>query len=143
MDNHITISGNLTREPELRFTQTGKPVCNLGVAVNNRFQVNGQWQERTSFMQCVVWGDMGENCARSLHKGNRVTVTGRIEQRAYDTAGGDRKVATDIVAEDVSVSLKWAVVEGILKTTSAVAPGDEAPAPSDADAPDAPAEQPR
>lgn len=127
MDNNITISGNLTRDPELRFTADGKPVCNLGVAINNRYQVNGEWQQRPCFMNVTVWGQMGENVAHSLVKGDRVTVTGRLEQRAYETAGGDRRVATDITAQDVSVSLKWAIVEGVERNTKAATDSEPAP----------------
>lgn len=127
MDNTINITGNLTRDPELRFTRDGKPVCNLGVAINNRYQVNGEWQQKAVFMNVTVWGAMGENVAHSLVKGDRVHIDGRLDQRAYDTAGGDHKVATDIVAQDVSVSLKWATVAGVERNAKV---SDAEPAPA-------------
>lgn len=131
MDNTINITGNLTRDPELRFTKDGKAVCNLGVAINNRYQVNGEWEQKPVFMNVTVWGVMGENVAHSLTKGDRVHIDGRLDQRAYETAGGDRKVATDIVAQDVSVSLKWATISEVQRNAKAsdTAPAGEAVAP--------------
>ena len=62
-DNSITLVGNLTRDPELRFTQSGKPTVTLGLAVSRRYQVNGEWQEQTSFMNVVAWDQLAENIA--------------------------------------------------------------------------------
>ncbi|MGA0366183.1 MAG: single-stranded DNA-binding protein, partial [Ilumatobacteraceae bacterium] len=64
--NSITVVGNLTRDPELRFTQSGKPTVTLGLAVNRRYQVNGEWQEQTSYMNVVAWDQLAENIAASL-----------------------------------------------------------------------------
>ena len=65
-DNTITLVGNLTRDPELRYTSGGRGVASFGVAVNRRYQVNGEWQEQTSFFNVVAWGTLGENAAASL-----------------------------------------------------------------------------
>ena len=77
-DSTVTIVGNLTRDPELRFTAGGKGVASFGVAVSRRFQQNGEWQEKTSFFNVTAWDTLGENIAASLTKGSRVLVTGRL-----------------------------------------------------------------
>ena len=87
-DNNVTLVGNLTREPELRFTAGGKGIASFGLAVNRRYQVNGEWQEKMSFFNVTAWDQLGENAAASLSKGTRVIVTGRLEQREYETQRG-------------------------------------------------------
>ena len=86
--NSVTLIGNLTRDPELRFTTGGRGVASFGLAVNRRYQQNGEWQEQTSFFNVVCWGDLGENAATSITKGARAIVTGRLEQRSWETAEG-------------------------------------------------------
>ena len=75
--NTVTLIGNLTRDPELRYTTGGRGVASFGLAVNRRYQVNGEWQEQTSFFNVVCWAELGENVAASLGKGSRAIVTGR------------------------------------------------------------------
>lgn len=116
-DNAISIAGNLTREPVLRFTKAGTAVANLGVAVSNRYMVEGEWKEDTTFFDVVVWKQLAENVAHCLNKGSRVAVTGQMRQRTYDTQSGDKRVVMELLAQDVSVSLKWAVVDGIIRTS--------------------------
>jgi single-strand DNA-binding protein len=108
MDNSVTLVGNLTRDPELRYTTGGRGVASFGLAVNRRYQVNGEWQEQVSFFNVVAWGDLGENAAASLAKGNRIVVTGRLEQRSYDTKDGEKRNITEVVADDLGPSLRWA-----------------------------------
>jgi single stranded DNA-binding protein len=86
--NSITLIGNLTRDPELRFTTGGRAVASFGLAVNRRYQSNGEWQEQVSFFNITAWGDLGENVAATLNKGNRAIVFGRLEQREYENARG-------------------------------------------------------
>lgn len=107
-DNTITLVGNLTRDPELRFTTTGRGVASFGIAVGRRYQVNGEWQEQTSYFNVTAWGDLGENAAASLSKGARVVVTGRLEQREYTTREGDKRTAIDVIADELGPSLRWA-----------------------------------
>ena len=76
-ENSVTLVGNITRDPELRYTTGGRGVASFGLAVNRRYQQNGEWQEDTSFFNVVAWGDLGENAAASLNKGHRIVVTGR------------------------------------------------------------------
>ena len=107
-DSVVTIVGNLTREPELRFTQGGRAVATLGLAVSRRYQVNNEWQEQTSFFNVVAWGQLGENAAASLQKGTRVMVSGRLEQRSYDNQQGEKRSVVEVVADEIGPSLRWA-----------------------------------
>ena len=108
MDNTVTLIGNLTRDPELRYTTGGRGVASFGLAVNRRWQQNGEWQEAVSFFNIVAWGDLGENAAASLNKGNRVIVTGRLEQRSYETKEGEKRNVTEVIADELGPSLRWA-----------------------------------
>jgi single-strand DNA-binding protein len=107
-DNTVTLTGNLTKDPELRYTTGGRGVASFGLAVNRRYQVNGEWQEQVSFFNVVAWAELGENAAASLHKGNRVMVTGRLEQRSFDTREGEKRNITEVIADDLGPSLRWA-----------------------------------
>jgi len=109
--NSITVVGNLTRDPELRFTQAGKPTVTLGIAVNRRYQVNGEWQEQTSYMNVVAWDQLAENVAASLTKGARILVTGRLEIREYEARDGGKRQSVDIVADEIGPTLRWATVQ--------------------------------
>jgi single-strand DNA-binding protein len=110
-DSNISIVGNVTREPELRFTQGGQAVTKFGVAVNRRWQQNNEWKESTSFMDVVAWGQLGENAASSLTKGARVIVTGRLEVRNYETQQGEKRTAVEITADELGPSLRWATAQ--------------------------------
>ena len=107
-ENSVTLVGNLTRDPELRYTTGGRGVASFGLAVNRRYQVNGEWQEQVSFFNIVAWGDLGENAAASLAKGNRIIVTGRLEQRSYETKDGEKRSVTEVIADELGPSLRWA-----------------------------------
>lgn len=111
--NNLTVVGNLTRAPELRFTPSGQATTSFGVAVNRRWQnrQTQQWDEATSFFDVVTWGQLAENVAESLEKGCRVVVTGRLDQRSWETDGGDKRSKVEIVADEVAPSLRWATVE--------------------------------
>jgi single-strand DNA-binding protein len=108
-DNHTSIVGNLAADPELRFTNTGTPVASLRVAVTQRVQDrDGTWRDgETSFHKVNVWRDQAHNLNDSLAKGDRVMVTGRLWQRAWETPGGERRMVTEIDAEEVGASLKF------------------------------------
>jgi single-strand DNA-binding protein len=111
-DNHTTIIGNLVDDPELRFTNTGIPVANLRVAVTQRIQQNGEWRDGdTSFLKVNVWRGQAEHLADSLAKGDRVMVTGRLRQRSWETPDGDKRSVTEIEADEVGASLKWATAK--------------------------------
>jgi single-strand DNA-binding protein len=107
-DSTVTIAGTLTRDPELRFTTGGRGVASFGVAVNRRYQQNNEWVEQTSFFNVTAWGSLGENASASLSKGARVIVTGRLEQRSYETKEGEKRSIVEIVADEIGPSLRWA-----------------------------------
>jgi single-strand DNA-binding protein len=111
MSNTTTITGNLTREPEIRYTREGKATVVFGVAVNRRFQKDGEWTESVSYFDVVVWQDQAENVAVSLMKGQRVIVTGRMEQRSWESEDGERRSKVEIVADEVGPSLRFATAE--------------------------------
>ena len=110
-DAQVSVVGNLTREPELRFTSSGKAVCNLGIAANHRFQQNGEWVEKVSFFNATVWGELGENVAASCVKGMRMVITGRLEQREYETKEGEKRTSVEIIVDEIGPSLRWARAE--------------------------------
>jgi len=106
--NTITIIGNVTRDPELRYLTSGTALAQLGVAVNRRYQQNGEWQEDTSFFDVVCWRELADNVSESISKGDRIIVTGRLEQRSWETQDGDKRSKVEIVADEVGPSLRWA-----------------------------------
>ncbi len=110
---NTTMSGNLTRDPEIRYTREGQPTASFGLAVNRRWQPRGseEWEEQTSFFDVVCWRDLAENVALSLVKGSRVVVAGRLEQRTWETEEGDRRSRVELIAEDVGASLRFATAE--------------------------------
>ncbi len=110
-DNSVTLVGNLTRDPELRFTTGGRAVASFGLAVNRRYQVNGEWQEQTSYFNIVAWSQLGENAAQTLTKGSRAIVTGRLEQRQYENRDGEQRNIVEIVADEIGPSLRWATAQ--------------------------------
>ncbi|MEZ5215191.1 MAG: single-stranded DNA-binding protein [Ilumatobacteraceae bacterium] len=110
-DSFVTLVGNLTRDPELRFTNSGRAVVSFGLAVNRRYQVNGEWQEQTSFFNIQAWGQLGENAAQSLNKGSRAIVSGRLEQRQYETRDGEQRNIVEVVADEIGPSLRWATAQ--------------------------------
>ena len=113
MSNATTITGNLTREPEIRYTKEGQATTTLGVAVNRRWQDKStqEWQESTSFFDVICWRDLAENVALSLSKGMRVVVTGRLEQRSWETDDGGHRSKVEIVADEIGASLRFATVD--------------------------------
>jgi len=121
-DSTVTLVGNLTREPELRFTQSGQAIATLGIAVSRRYQQNGEWQEKTSYFNIVAWAQLGENAAQSLNKGARVIVTGRLEQRQYETREGEQRNTVEIVADEIGPSLRWATAQ-VEKTSRSTSEG--------------------
>jgi len=122
-DNTVTLVGNITRDPELRFTQGGRAVASFGIAVNRRYQVNGEWQEQTSFFNVVAWGQLGENAAASLTKGARIIVNGRLEQREYQTQQGEKRTVIEVNADEVAPSLRYATAQVERTSSGGGAPG--------------------
>lgn len=105
----VTIVGNVTDEPELRFTPAGRAVVVFTVASTERKSVGTRWEDgATTFLRVSAWGSLAENAAESLAKGTRVVVAGVLRQRNYDTAEGDRRAVFEVTADEVGPSLKWA-----------------------------------
>jgi single-strand DNA-binding protein len=108
--NHITLTGNVTRDPELRFTPNGAAVAKFGLAVNRRWQNKStqEWEEEVSFFDIVAWTDLGEHVAESVSKGDRVVVDGRIDQRSWETDAGEKRYAYEVVADEIAFGLRFA-----------------------------------
>ncbi|MGB5758490.1 MAG: single-stranded DNA-binding protein [Acidimicrobiales bacterium] len=115
IDNTVTVTGNATREPELRFTPSGQAVASFGIAVNRRWQnrQTQEWEEAVSFFDITAWAQLAENAAETVGKGTRVTVTGRLDQRSWENQEGEKRSKVEIVADDIAVSLRWATAEVI------------------------------
>jgi single-strand DNA-binding protein len=111
--NTITVSGNVTRDPELRFTPSGQGVASFSVAVNRSWQnrQTQEWEEQTSFFDVKCWAQLAQNVSDSLAKGSRVVVSGRLEQRSWETEQGEKRYAFEIVADDVAASLLYATAD--------------------------------
>lgn len=107
--NNVTITGNASRDAELRFTPSGQAVATFGVAVNRRWK-DGQdvWQEAVSFFDVTCWQQLAENVSESVQKGTRVVITGRLDQRSFETKDGEKRSKVEIVADEVGVSLRYA-----------------------------------
>ena len=100
--NRVILTGNLTRDPELRNTGSGTPVCSLRIASNTRRRnAGGEWVDKPNYFDVTVWGAQGENCARFLAKGRPVAIDGRLEWREWDTPEGHKRQAVDIIADSV------------------------------------------
>jgi single-strand DNA-binding protein len=113
MSNTTTLSGNLTRDPEINYTKEGQANATFGLAVNRRWQVRGSdaWEESTSFFDVVCWRELAENVALSLVKGARVIVSGRLEQHTWQTEAGERRSRVEVTADEVGPSLRFATAE--------------------------------
>ncbi|MEA2498076.1 MAG: single-strand DNA-binding protein [Actinomycetota bacterium] len=109
-DNCVTLVGNITDDPELRFTPSGAAVANFTVAVNRRYKnPDGQWEDKLDgFFRCNCWRDMAENISESLKKGMRVMVVGRLQQRSWEDGEGNKRSVVEIQVDEVGPSLRWA-----------------------------------
>ncbi len=109
-DNTITVAGNITRDPELKFLNSGQAAVRLSIAVNRRWQnrQTQEWEERVSYFEVAGYGALAENAANSLTKGTRVIVSGRLEQRSWETENGDKRSIVEINADEIAPSLRFA-----------------------------------
>lgn len=124
----VTVIGNLTRDPELRYTAGGRALASFGVAANRRYQVNGEWTEQVSFFDVTCWADLAEHVANCLTKGTRVVVHGRLEQRSWENDAGEKRSKIEVVADDIGASVRFTnvTVERLArtKTTAEEAPSE-------------------
>ena len=110
----ITLVGNLTDDPELRFTPSGAPVANFRVASTPRTfdRQAGEWKDGDPlFLSCAVWRQAAENAAESLQRGMRVIVTGRLKQRTYETRDGQQRTVVELDVDEIGPSLKYATAK--------------------------------
>jgi single-strand DNA-binding protein len=109
-DTHVTVVGNLTGDPELKFTTTGHALATFRVAVTGRVKDGDTWKDgETSFYRIVAWRDLAEHVTESLSKGDRALVQGQLRQRSWQTDDGDKRSVVEIQADEIGVSLKWAI----------------------------------
>jgi single-strand DNA-binding protein len=100
--NNAILVGRLTHDPEVRFTAKGQAVCRFNIAANRRYRdASGNWQDNTSFVPIVVWGDMANRCGERLKKGFPVHVEGRIQSRQWETKDGQKRNTLEIIARRV------------------------------------------
>ena len=107
MTAQVTLVGNTTRDPELRFTPGGMAVASFGLAVNRKYKE----VEEVSFFDVVAYGSLAENVSDSVTKGQRVVVTGRIAQRTWETKEGEKRSKIEAIADEVGPSLRWATAQ--------------------------------
>jgi single-strand DNA-binding protein len=113
-ENQVTVVGNVTRDPELRYTPNGAALVKFGVAVNRRFKddATGQWKDgETSFFDVTAWRTLAENIAESITQGTRVVIVGRLRTNTWETPEGEKRSKVEIEAEEIGPSLKWATAK--------------------------------
>jgi len=109
MSSNVTLIGTLVDDPELRFTPSGVAMAKIRMAVNRRWRgQDGEWQENTSFFSGTIWREQAEQAAESLQKGMRVIVTGRLEQRSWETEAGEKRSVVEVQVDEIGPSLRWA-----------------------------------
>lgn len=112
VDNQVMLVGNLTDDPELRFTPNGAAVANFRLAVTPRVREGDQWRDgETSFFRINVWRQQAENIAETLQKGTRCIVVGRLRTRSWETPEGEKRSVTEVEADEVGPSLKFATAK--------------------------------
>lgn len=128
--NRAQIIGNLTRDPEMRYTPNGQAVTSFGVATNRRWRTaSGEQQEDTQFHDIVAWGKLAELCSQILHKGNKVYVEGRLQTRQWEAQDGAKRQRTEIVMENFVVLTPRAGTPAVPEEIPAPAPSTPAPEP--------------
>jgi single-strand DNA-binding protein len=111
-DTHVTLVGNLTDDPEVRFTPTGTQVGSFRLAVTPRIREGDQWKNgETSYFTVTCWRDLASHAAESLAKGDRAVVIGRLKTRAWETPEGERRSVVEVEADEVGPSLRWATAK--------------------------------
>jgi len=113
-ENSVTLVGNLTEDPELRYTSQGTAVTNFRIAVNRRIKdaATGEWKDGdASYFRVNCWRDLAEHVADSLRKGTRVLVTGTLKMREWETQEGEKRTAVEIEATECGPSLRWATAQ--------------------------------
>ena len=107
-ESQITLLGNLTKDPKLEYTAGGTAILKMSVACNRRYKKGDEWQDETSFFFVVCWTELAENVAASAQKGDRVVVSGRLQQRSWTTESDEKRSVVEVVADDVALSMRYA-----------------------------------
>ena len=110
MSTQVTLRGNLTRDPDIRYSAAGKPVVRFTVVTSRRFKNDktGEWEDRdVTFWDCVAFGQLAENAAESLEKGTGVIVQGNAAQEEWETKDGEKRRSMKVTVDDLAVSLRW------------------------------------
>jgi single-strand DNA-binding protein len=129
--NKVILMGNLTRDPEVRFTPSGTPVANFRMAVNHRYKQGNEAKDDVCYIDVVVFGKQAESCGQYLNKGNGVIVDGRLQERRWETEEGQKRSKHEVVAQQVRfLPKRQGAGGGISEEAGAPAP-DEAPVEDD------------
>lgn len=128
-ETNITVVGNLTADPELRFTQSGAAVASFTIASTPRTfdRQSGEWKDGEAlFLRCNVWRQVAENVAESLARGSRVLVTGRLRQRSFETKEGEKRTVVELEVDEIGPSLRYAIAKVSKAARGGSAPADDA-----------------
>jgi single-strand DNA-binding protein len=106
--NKVLLMGNLTRDPELRFTANGSAVASFGLAINRKYKQGDEWKEDVCFVDITVWGKQGENCAQYLNKGSGAFIEGYLRLNSWETDSGEKRNKMEVVANTVQFLPKGA-----------------------------------
>ena len=104
--NQLNVVGNVVEKPVMRYTANGVAQATFRLAVNRRFQSNGEWKSEATFFTCVVWAELAEAVNDNLDKGTRIIVSGRMTSRAFEDAKGDKKTMWEVAVDDIGLSIK-------------------------------------
>jgi single-strand DNA-binding protein len=142
--NTVTITGNATRDPELKFTPSGAAVATFGVAINRRWQnrSTNEWEEAVSFFDVTAWQQLAENTAETITKGTRLVVTGRLDQRSWENQDGEKRSKVEIVADEIAASLRYATATVTKNERHGPGQDDSDPGPTPPPWAGAPVEEP-
>jgi single-strand DNA-binding protein len=126
MFNKIILIGNLTRDPELRYTPQGTSVCNFGIAVNRRYKQGDEVKEEVTFINVVVFGKQADTCGQYLNKGSAVLIEGRLQERRWETEDGQKRSRHEVVAQNIRfLSRKQGAADLEAGSGAEAAPPDE------------------
>jgi single-strand DNA-binding protein len=125
-DTHVTITGNLTDDPELKYTPNGAAVTNFRIAVTARVRDGETWRDGdTSFFRINCWRQLAEHVADSLSKGDRAVIIGRLKSRSWETPEGERRSVVEVEADEVAPSLRWAIAKPERASNGGKGKGDQ------------------
>ena len=124
--NKVLLIGNLTRDPELRYTSGGTAVASFGLAVNRKFKQGEEWKDEVCFVDITVWAKQGENCAEYLNKGSLAFIEGRLNYQTWEAEGGQKRSKLEVVANNVQFLTKQGAKMDMGSSSSSV-PDDDIP----------------